>query len=314
MCQCSVVVAQYNPIWDKVRCTLDSILSQRNCDYEIVIADDGSECTHFDKIKTYFAERNYENYHLVDNKVNGGTVNNIISGIKASAGRYVRVIAPGDMLYEDTTLYKIVGFMDENNAKVMFGKMAYFEETDGEIEIVSKQVPIDFRPYKKKNVNSIKTHLLILGDNISGASYTWDREYYLDCLLGISGKVRYLEDCLNATAIYDNHMIYFLDEFVTWYEHGTGISTSKSNKWFLILAEDWISYLQKLERQYPRDLKIKKAKWYYQMCLRGKFINKVLKNILFFQRYIYSRFMEKNLNETMYKEINKENILKFKGR
>ncbi len=312
MYQCSVVLVQYNPVWEKVRCTLNSVVNQKGCDYEIIIADDGSKCTHFDRVKTYFEVHNYKNYHLVENKVNGGTVKNIISGIQKATGRYVRVIAPGDMLYEDTTLHKLVDFMDEHQAKVTFGKMAYFEERDGRIEIISKQTPFDFTPYRKKNFNSIKTHLLILGDNISGASYTWDRQYYLECLLGINGKVKYLEDCLNATAIYDNNMIYFMDEFVTWYEHGTGISTSKNNKWVAILAKDWIAYLDMLEQRFPRDFKIKKAKLYYEMSLRGVFVNKILKNIIFLRRYMYGRFKSGVLVETQYNHKNKENILKLK--
>ena len=202
---CSVIIAQYNPVWDKVKRTLNSVLNQKECNYEIIIADDGSKYPCFEKTEKYFQERGFQNYQIVRNEVNGGTVKNIISGIRVATGKYVRVIAPGDMLYSDDTLNKIVNFMEERRAKEMFGKMAMFEQSNAEINIINKQVPFDFRPYLSKNINSIKRHLLILGDNISGASYTWDREYYLECLMRIFDKVVYLEDCTSAYTIFDGH-------------------------------------------------------------------------------------------------------------
>ena len=309
---CSVVVIQYNPVWEKLQRTLNSIINQQDCQFEIVIADDASKDNCFDKIEGYFRQNKVENYQLVGNKENGGTVKNVLSGIQAARGKYVRVIAPGDMLYSDITLNKIVDFMEKNQAKEVFGKMAYFQEnTKKSIEVIPKQTPYDFSPYRKQDINGIKDHLLSLGDNVSGASYTWDREYYLSCLEKLVGKVRFLEDCASIYTIYDNRKICFFDEFVTWYEYGTGISTSSSNKWTKILIQDWIEFFSIMEKQHPTDRKIRWTKVYYQMCQKGWFINKVLKNILFIRRYVYDRFITKKQADTCYGDIDKDYLLKY---
>lgn len=309
--ECSVVVVQYNSSWEKVKRTLNSIINQRECHYEIIVADDGSKSTGFDKIREFFKQNDFLNYQLIDNKENMGTVKNVISGIKVATGKYVRVIAPGDMLYSNVTLRKIVDFMNENQAKEMFGKMAFFNEEDGKIEFISQQAPCNFRPYRSKDLKSIKKHLLVLGDNISGASYTWERNYYLECLMRIEGKVTYLEDCVNAYTIYDGHEIYFMDEFVTWYEYGTGISTSKSNKWTRIIEKDWILFLERMLERYPGDSYIRKARLYYKISYKGTLLSKIIKNLLFFNRFIYSRFRAKFLNEIKNEVVEKENVLQY---
>ena len=309
--KCSVVIVQYNPIWEKLKRTLKSVIGQQECDYEIVIADDGSKNPCFDKTRDFLDKNGFCNYQLISNENNQGTVKNIISGLEVAQGKYVRVIAPGDMLYSHTTLQKIVSFMDEHSAKEVFGRMAFFTYDEGKINIINKQVPIDLEPYKKRDRESIKKHLFILGDNISGASYTWDRDYYLECLMRIAGRVIYLEDCTNAYTVYDGHDIYFMDEFVTWYEDGTGISTSKNVKWTAILTKDWISFFNEMENRYPHDSYIKRTRLYYQMSQKGFLLDKILKNILFIERYIFSRFMAQAIDDKKYEQVEKKYILEY---
>lgn len=293
--QCSVVVVQYNPIWENVKRTLDSIIRQKNCKFEIIVADDGSKENFSEQLKEYFHNHKFVDYQLVMNEVNGGTVKNVISGIEASTGKYVRAIAPGDFLYAEDTLSKIVAFMDKHQAKEMFGRMAYYELQGEEMKMIPKQVPFDLTPYQENNASRIKEHLTILGDNISGASYTWEREYYLECLRRVEAKVIYLEDCVSLCTVYDGHQIHFMNEYVTWYEHGTGISTSKSKRWTEILAKDWISFYEMMLQRYPSDRKIKRAKQYYELSLKGFVSNKLWKNILFAKRYFYSKNADRKM-------------------
>lgn len=311
--QCSVIVIQYNPIWEKVKTTLNSILAQQECEYEIIVADDGSKSPCFEQTEAYFAECGFKDYRIVANEKNGGTVKNVISGIREAKGKYVRVIAPGDMLYADHTLKHIVEFMEEHQAKEMFGKLAFYEPTEEGIKVVPLQRPFSLEPYKNKDVKTIKKQLFLNGDNISGASYTWEREYYLECLERIEGKVSFLEDCANAYTLLDGHEICFLDEFVTWYEHGTGISTSKQQKWNKILIQDWISFYQEAGERYPKDRMVKKAKRYYEMCQKGVFVNKVVKNILFFERFLYGKKVQGQQFEQEYKCVEQKHAEKYLG-
>lgn len=307
--QCSVVVIQYNPIWEKLKRTLDSILLQKECEFEIIIADDGSKENLQEQLEAYFKEREFQDYRLVMNEANGGTVRNVISGIEASKGKYVRAIAPGDLLYSEHTLSQIVAFMEDTQAKEMFGKMAFYTLDGGDVEIAKKQVPFNISPYRKNDVTRIKEHLLLLGDNISGASYTWEREYYLECLKRVEGSVIYLEDCVSLCTVYDGYPICFMDEYVTWYEYGTGISTSKSNRWTEILAKDWIAFYDKMLEKYPGDRLIRKAKRYYKLSLKGFFENKVWKNLLFAKRYFYSILNNRKMSRADYSAIETEYLL-----
>lgn len=309
--QCSVVVVQYNPIWGKLKRTLDSIIGQKDCEFEIIVADDGSKDNLSQQLKEYFDRHEFKDYQLVMNETNGGTVKNVISGLEASKGKYVRAIAPGDLLYSKDTLSHIVAFMEQHQAKEMFGKMAFYEYDHQGIKLLPKQVIFDVTPYQKHEKKRIKQHLLLLGDNISGASYTWERDYYLECLRRIEGSVIYLEDCASLCTVYDGYSIHFMDEYVTWYEYGSGISTSKSNKWTDILAKDWISFYERMLERYPGDRSIKKARYYYELSRKGFLSNKLWKNIVFAKRYIYSSIASRKMLRADYSGIKTEYLLQY---
>ena len=59
MKEVSVVLVTYNTKWEKTRRTLESILMQKKIDFEIVISDDGSEITNYEKIIEFFRENNF---------------------------------------------------------------------------------------------------------------------------------------------------------------------------------------------------------------------------------------------------------------
>ena len=83
----SVVVVTYNPSWDKEKETLDSILKQKGISIEIIIADDGSKENNFSLVKEYFEKNEFNDYKLVFNPVNKGTVYNTYSGLLADEGK-----------------------------------------------------------------------------------------------------------------------------------------------------------------------------------------------------------------------------------
>ena len=308
--QCSVVIVQYYPSLEKIKRTLNSILCQKNCSYEIIIADDGSENTYFKEIEKYFQNIQFKDFKLVENKINGGTVKNILSGLAVATGKYVRVIAPGDMLYNNMTLSHIIDFMDKNDAKEIFGKMVCFQETEKNVEFFSKSIPVDIKPYVDDDKEKIKKNLLNYGDNISGASFTWNREYYTECLNRICNKVIYLEDCINLFTIYDGHSIFYLDEYVTWYEYGTGISTKGSDKWTLLIWKDWKAFFQILYSRFSNDLELRRAKKYWDTRKKRGLLGKVIDNILHIDRFIYYKFKGKPdaINED---DIDKESLFEF---
>ena len=106
--ECSIIVLTYNSQLEKILQTLNSILNQHNLQkIEIVISDDGSKYNNFKEIETFFFEHAFKNYKLVPNEYNKGTVENFYAGAKVAAGRYIKAIGCGDLMFEKETIVKI---------------------------------------------------------------------------------------------------------------------------------------------------------------------------------------------------------------
>ena len=92
----TVLVITYHPAWEKLRQTLISAMLQKDVRCQIVIADDGSDENHRDRILSLFREYAFTEYTLVLNDHNQGTVANYLSGLRAAEGEYTKGISPGD--------------------------------------------------------------------------------------------------------------------------------------------------------------------------------------------------------------------------
>ena len=284
----SVIIIQYNPQWKKIERTIKSIAMQKDCDFEVLVADDGSKEDCFVESEKLLNALGIASYTFVKSKENGGTVNNVIQGLECARGKYVRVIAPGDCLYAEDTLSRICNFMRKNNAKEVFGKIAGYSE--GRKYALNVQIPLDPSIYDdKKNTDVILKHLLEYSDNISGASYSWEREYYLESLKKIQNKVRFLEDCVNVFTILDGYKIHYMDEYVTLYEMGTGISTNGDNVWLSRLREDWLNFYEVVEREYPRCIEVHRAKKIMKMQKKKSLFWRIIKTFLYLDVYLYYR-------------------------
>ena len=107
----SILIASYNPVWEKLKVTIDSVLRQDYRDFEIVITDDGSENNLFPEIEKYMRAQSFDNFKLVAHEKNQGTVKNLIDGVKACSGKYVRDFGPGDAFYNEKSLGRLYKFL-----------------------------------------------------------------------------------------------------------------------------------------------------------------------------------------------------------
>lgn len=301
--ECSVVVAQYNPLYEKIVATLQSIISQTDCRLEIIIADDGSKKNYFKEIEQFFVENNFAEYKLVYNEKNQGTVSNILSGVKKAKGKYIKCISPGDCLYSGETIRKFVDFMNEKNAVEGFGLLACYHCENGQVYMHDKQIPRMLTPYKKKDRNWMINNLLLYRDNISGASTIWERTYFFDALKKIEGKLKYIEDYTNLFTVLDGHDIHFFNEYLVWYEYGTGISTQSNAKWSALGQKDWVSFLLILNEEFPANTLVKK--------IVDRDVVKMKESLLFrIKRKIYFLFF-KCYEVVAYKKSTKEKRMEF---
>ena len=228
---CTVVVVTYNSDLNKLYSTLLSIIKQKNISIQIVISDYGSFNFEKESLEKWFEKNSVLDYKIVTSEINTGTVKNVIRGVKAADAEIVKSISPGDLLYDEYVLYKIVSFMKKENLKLAFGKGAYYSQEDDNIRLYDFCNPKDLEPYKAKNKLKIQKNYLLYRDYVLGALFVTNKMLLLNYLAKIDGLVKYAEDCSVIMMIADGIEIGFLDEFLIWYEYGSGISTNGSKVW-----------------------------------------------------------------------------------
>lgn len=291
-CEVSVLVLQYNPLFEAVKKTIISILRQQNISFEIVVADDGSKEDYFEELQSVFKEYSFRNYTLVKNPKNGGTIKNVISGLEKCKGKYVKCISPGDFLYNEEVLSKACAKMEETNAGLLFGKMAFYRNDDKKIEIFKERRPFKTDVYLQGNLLKIRKHLLIYKDNISGASAFMKTERFCQMMECADNRIIFQEDVTFSMFTFTNEPIVYMDEYVIWYEYGGGVSTSGENKWVERLQKDTLNYYKILKELYAKEAYVKRAYLFQILEMKKGIFWKILKTILFMDRFWYRRNLE----------------------
>ena len=256
MIEVSVIVANYNPRWKQLKKTLVSILKQIDISFEIVIADDGSEYDHFDKIEDLFANHNYNKYKFVKSKENCGTCMNIYRGLCKSSGRYVKIISPGDYIFNNQVLRKWGDIMKRHSMKICFGNIECYSYTEKGKPKAIKMIrrPINIKIYSKHAYSNkgIILNYLFLKDVPFGCCFMTETNLLTDYLKRMLNYIKYAEDMTYKAMLADGERIYYYDEPVVWYEYGSGISTSGNKIWSDIIAKERMQvnrYLMKHNNQ-----------------------------------------------------------------
>ncbi|MBR5401585.1 MAG: glycosyltransferase [Treponema sp.] len=243
----TVLLLTYNSSWIKTKQTLLSIIEQENVLLEIIVSDDGSQENNFTNIQSFFSKHNFNNFKLVNNQKNQGTVKNILSGLQVASGEYVKPISPGDFFYSKDSLQKAVSFIqkDNNSASAYFGKSAYYSQCNNTVLLdEEKSNPIDIRPYLINDTQEIKRNYFIRLDTILGASVIYKRDSFVNHLSYLSEFVTFAEDYSLISLLANNETIKLLTDekndpfYFIWYESDTGISTQKQSKWHTILFNE----------------------------------------------------------------------------
>lgn len=272
----SILLITYNPSWDKYRQTLYSIITQKNIEFSLVISDDGSDNDYFDLAEKYLKNNNFTSYRFLKNIKNQGIVKNILLGLSVIDEKYVKLISPGDFLYDNNTLKNFVDFAEKNPATLYFGNMfCYSLDSKGNIIYFdNKKNPYDLRPWKKNDYKIIKKNYIVKCDRICGATIMYNTEKFKSYLEKICGFVSFAEDCAVTYMIAKNEPIFFMNvNGGIWYEYGAGISTQKNNLWNDRIKSDFKNlYTHLLEEQII-------PKWNYRMYFAE---NKIERLILLF--------------------------------
>ncbi len=248
----SVVVACYNPDLEKLKKTIISIENQLGeVKFEIIISDDGSQKDYKDEIKNWADNMFFDNiiYNFLPNNV--GTVKNFLSATKIANGKYIKPISPGDYLFDANALCKYKKAFEENDASLVFGKMAYYDSHKK--RILHKSAPINKDLFKGKN---LLFGIIDMGDFISGASIAMLKETMQKYLEEIAPYSVLLEDVpLTYLSVLNDDKVFGIEDFVVWYEFGTGVSTQKESKLKGQINEDFNQVLDYLYTKYPEKMK-----------------------------------------------------------
>ena len=220
---------------------MDSIVKQKDCDFEIVVSDDGSEENCFVEIIKYFEERGFSDYSVILHEKNGGTVRNTLDAVGIANSKYVKLISPGDALVSSDTINAWSRYLKQSGRQWSFGDALYYRRTDDDrLDFIKRYCnPQVVDCYLKHDDVTCRMNYVAFDDIALGASVLCDRELMLRYLRKIVGKVVYAEDNTYRIMAFDNILPEYFPQKVVVYECGYGVSTSGDDKWSQKIRADW---------------------------------------------------------------------------
>ena len=308
----TVIVASYNPIYEKLARTIISVLLQENISLQIIVTDDGSENNCFELLEELFANYNFNNYHLLTSERNQGTIANVFKAREYVTGQYIKLISPGDYLYDGHTLDKWYKYVHDNDFKASFGDAIYYNYDNSDFKVISKYAqPQNPQLFSKDHYNrkQILLNYFLLKDLILGASLLVESDCMFEYLARLLGRITYAEDNMYRLMLADGVDIMYYDRPVVYYETGLGISNNGSSKWSCILEEEYHRVGKILVEEGSDKHCLKKIKRYLNYT-EGRNNCKIIKYILFPQliywqlrKRLSTRYSRVDRDDSFMKEI-----------
>lgn len=254
----SVLVLTYHPQKDALFSTLRSVALQKDCDFEVIVCDDGSGEFFREEIED-FLKSHRADYQILGHEENQGTVKNILDGAKAARGAYIKPISPGDYLYDAHTLRNIANFMEKQDAAAAFGSMVFYScEPDFAVKNLTHPLFPEFYDRKECPCKALKRQA-VYGDLICGASAVYERTALIRGLEAISPAVRLAEDTVFQFFSAEGTRICRIPQTIVWYEHGTGVSTQKTTQTFNRIDWDFYRFYFAMAEKFPKKASIRRA-------------------------------------------------------
>ena len=255
MCKISVILCTYNSSINKIYQSLYSVLRQNMKDYEIIIADDGSENNNASRIENFFRQNSFSRYKLLLHKENVGTVLNLYDAVQKAEGEYIFGIGPGDFVYNRNVFDSLYEFAKNQADDFIIGDLVFYSRANGKIKLYKRFAPNLPEVFNLCNDLYFVPRLLIFyQNNPVGVTYFRKRETFQHYLREIAGKVVYQED-KSTTLLYlfDSNRIRYYKQPIVWYEFGTGISTSGDKNWEKRLDKDELVFKKIITKKNPKS-------------------------------------------------------------
>ncbi len=210
---------------------IDSILKQTYPNIELIICDDCSADFDVEDVRQYIdenKENNIKNIVVYKQPFNVGTTANAQKGVELSNGKYFKLHAGDDMLYNEDVLEKMAGKLRDKNVHLLAGRSVACQH-DGtmtdhyypSIQAVTEMVNGDAqRQFELMGTQS-------WGEYINAPAVFWKRSFF-DAIGGFDLRYKYTEDWpmwLKITGA--GYRITMIEEVTTIYRYG-GISNDAS--------------------------------------------------------------------------------------
>lgn len=263
----SVIVATYNQDFHKTLLTIHSIIIQKEVKIQLIVADDGSDCNNFVYIKNYLKSKNVENYVLLENDKNMGTVKNFIRCRSVCSSKYTKLISPGDFLYGESVLKQWMDFMESKKIDASFSDVIYYQNIDNII------TPIKFKSFPQNNhiyrledkCRKRAFYQLVYNDYWLGSSTFCKTDVMFKYLDLINDRVKYGEDNIYRIMAGDDIARGYFEKDTMLYEYNIGVSAQaqRNDKWYKALLNDWYATSQIILERSCLPKKTKRKLYYF---------------------------------------------------
>ena len=256
MYELSVIFLTYNSAPEAVKESLKSIITQKDVDLEVIVADDGSKDNLKNVIEKFFDEYAFTDYKIVLNPENGGIVANLESGLNVAEGEFTKVLSPGDRLCSEQTMRGWLDFMKAGGFKWSFSNAVYYykDKLGNDVYISGEAHPQDLKPYIKRDDKGCRWNYIVLKDIAIGATLLSgtdiQRKY---CKIIKKAGVKYAEDNMWRLLMFEGEVGAYYPKEAVLYETGSGMSTSGSDIWQQRLLKDWMTTDELMRLTKPLD-------------------------------------------------------------
>lgn len=230
--EATIIVMVYKNL-NQVRQTLDSVKRQTYSNYEVIVSDDGSpnyKQEDFEKIKQEY-QNVFENFKLINNDINRGTVKHFNNLIRQSKGAIICPLSSGDQFYSKNSLREIIAAFNQGDSSIYTSKRIVKRDSKEETYPSSYQISLLNQP------NHLFEYIMRYGNFISGASTYYKKDIFEKYGL-FDEKYKLLEDYpFFAKLALNDEKIGYLDYPTIQYELG-GISTASNRN--PLLDQDYV--------------------------------------------------------------------------
>ena len=120
----TIIVVSYNSE-KTILATLKSISKQSYRNFEVIICDDNSSDNTLKIVKNW-QEEIKKRVTILASSINQGTVKNINKGLRIAKGKWIKIIAADDILFEDCIKKNIEFILRNPQVNICFSKVQFF--------------------------------------------------------------------------------------------------------------------------------------------------------------------------------------------